>query len=280
MRKHLVFLLALSSFTAPLHAEERQYSSADGWKMVQPIKRTELPTKVYPATEPWGHFQDMSDYYLDNGQFQEAESASKQAIEAAQNVGNTDIQSVLYANLGSAFRAQGRFEEAASAYKQAVDALSKQPQLDQVAIAMMLNNVGDAYRSGGQFDKAIPVLLEAKAKLAPGKPVYDVVLQNLGMCYAKLNQNAEAEQTFKQAIEVSSDKSHYNGRSIVEAMYSLSLLYAKQNRIDDLSKLVAKAIPISESTFGGTNIRTLKLKELQAKAQGSATAKAKQSMSK
>jgi len=82
-----------------------------------------------------------------------------------------------------------------------------------------------------KYDEALRVALAMKKEQNPPDPL---LLNNIGLCYYKLARYPEAERSYLEAIKLQPDYS--------TAMDNLSLVYAKQNRLD-------RAISYAEMAF-------------------------------
>lgn len=222
------------------------------------------------ADDRWNH-QQAAMKAFGAGNIPGAVAEMQKAIEIAEKSNDKSNVPSMYGNIGAFYRAANNYSEAIKYLDLALSGMRKSKKPDEFLISSTLNNLGECYRAAGQGDKAIPPLLEAKSMIPPQHSLYPTTLQNLGMAYVVANKNEEAEKTFKEAISLSESK---DPRVAVESMYSLSLLYAKQGRAQELSSLLDKGIALSKNSFGEDNPRTQKLIQMKTGVGSGAAKKA------
>ncbi len=133
---------------------------------------------------------------------------------------------------GNAFFLEGKYDTALLMYE---DFLAKNPGAYQVLL-----NIGDCYREKGDYDKAIEsynkLLKAAAADSAMGTNMGAKGLAAIGLCYLKQNKLVEAQDYFKQSIEMAPQD---------EVLpFNVAEIYFSNSQIDDAIKYFEMAIQI------------------------------------
>jgi tetratricopeptide (TPR) repeat protein len=122
--------------------------------------------------------------------------------------------------LGMAYEAAGNYKDAAAAYAKAV-ALKPDPIFDGTdeILTYAKYNLANALALSGQHAAAVEAYhrLIGDLPVPLSKPYY-----NLGLSHVALNQQAQAVEAFKKAIEIN--------RDYAEAHYNLGLLYSRDEQ--------------------------------------------------
>jgi len=206
--------------------------------------------------------------YDDLGRFEEAETASKDALEiykelAAKNpdVYNPDV-ALTQNNLGILYAVLGRFEEAEHAYNKALEIYKeladKNPDAYNPDVALALNNLGILYADLGRFEEAETAskdALEIYKELAAKNPdVYNSYVaslqNNLGTLYKDLGRFEEAETSYKEALEMRKELAAKNPDAynpyVANTQYNLGLLYTVLERYEAATHLYKEALKIQK----------------------------------
>ncbi|HET90452.1 MAG TPA: tetratricopeptide repeat protein, partial [Chloroflexi bacterium] len=121
------------------------------------------------------------------------------ALELAEQLGNTELQTWAFNGLGNVYSALGRHDEALAAYRRAVE-------LDP-DYATPHNGLGNVYSDLGRHDEAIAAYHRA-VELDPE----DAYPHNgLGTVYAALGRYDDAVAAFQRAIQLDPDDAPHNG---------------------------------------------------------------------
>lgn len=214
-----------------------------------------------------GHAIDLMQAGKLDEAIQEAEMALEEAkTSAGERPIDKQIIASCYSVLGKVYRRKDRYDESLKAYQQALDYWNKQDSGRNWVAAMILNNMGEEYKSMNQPDKALPLLLEAKARVGDEKePSYCAIMENLGTVYILQKNFLEAEQSLKKAVETAHKGN--DRRSEVDSMGVLAVVYLKQGHLEDAKSQIDKASSVSELHFGPTSSHTTDLKKVQAMIQ-------------
>jgi len=112
-----------------------------------------------------------------------------------------------------------------------------------------------------KYDEALPVALALKERQDPPDPT---LINNIGLCYYKLARYPEAEAAYLQAIKLRPDYQ--------TAMDNLSLVYAKQRRLDLAISYAERALKLHPGD-PGISRHLDAYRRLQSTANDSSTAK-------
>jgi len=133
---------------------------------------------------------------------------------------------------GNAFFKEGKYDTALLMYE---DFLAKNPGAYQVLL-----NIGDCYREKGDYDKAIEsynkLIKAAGADTTMGKNMGAKGLAAIGLCYLKQDKLVEAQDYFKQSIEMAPQD------EILP--FNVAEIYFSNSQIDDAIKYFEMAIQI------------------------------------
>jgi tetratricopeptide (TPR) repeat protein len=200
-------------------------------------------------------------FLLSQGKNDEAAKEAETGLEEAKKGSDRQVIISCYCVLGKVYRRQDRYQESLNAYQQALDYWNKQEPGENWLAAMVLNNIGEEYRAMGRLDKALSTLLEAKARTRESAPDYCAIVENLGAVYLQQNKLAEAEESWKKAVEAA--HTGFDNRSEVDSLSNLGLLYLRRGQLNDSKSMLDKALSLSEVHFGPAAPRTAQLKKLQ-----------------
>jgi tetratricopeptide (TPR) repeat protein len=174
----------------------------------------------------------LAGLYWAKGEYKTSIDYRQQALQLAEQLGNTQLQSWCHNGLGNVYRALGRPEDALAAYQRAIEldpkdatphnglgnvyadlgrtdeaiaAYQRAIELDP-KLATPHNGLGNVYRALGRTDEAIAEFQRA-IELDPKNAVS---LASLAGCCRKLGREAEAAEHIKIARETMAKENEYN----------------------------------------------------------------------
>jgi tetratricopeptide (TPR) repeat protein len=150
-------------------------------------------------------WNNLGDAHFRQQRYEEAIPAYQKAIELDERFAWP------YHNLGLLYDERGDYELALEHYQGAIDRHKRSAQR-----AVLSEKMADLYRIGGNTDKAIELLRNATIF----DPAYASPWYTLGNIYAGLEQDTEAMQAYRRAIELNPDEAW--------SYHNLALLHEKQ----------------------------------------------------
>lgn len=191
-------------------------------KLYKKIKNEEGTAFVYSNM---CHAQFKLDDYLG------CEVSAKKAYRYFEKVNDFDKQFQLLANIGNANHNLNQYEKAIAAFESALS-LAKKKNLKKKKysyIGTCLNNIGNIYRVKKKYKTAIYYFklgLQEKNIAHRDPEIYAYLLNNLGYCYLKTNNNNKLSQLFEQSKKIF-DSLDVKNESAVSDIY-LSEFYIKR----------------------------------------------------
>jgi len=165
-----------------------------------------------------GHY-NLGTYYAKLGDHEGAVNSLRDAIKIDPE------QTIAYNNLGLAYHDLGRYKEAIEAYK---EALERDPNND-----IIYRNLALTYNMSNCFEDAIQISKRAIII----QPNNALGYCNLGYAYYKLKQYKEAEESYKEACNLTDYKDDF-------LIVILAEIYAELGNFDFASENQRKAIAI------------------------------------
>jgi len=144
---------------------------------------------------------NLGNAYKDKGDFDQAISAYRKAIELRYNSG-------AYSNLGAIYLKMGKIDLAEEMIKKAIEIAP--------GLAGAYNNLAIVYNRSGRREEAIAVLMKA-LKI---NPVYPDTYYNMGFIYSGMGKDREAVESYKKAI-ILNPYDPYVHCALAEAYYRL-----------------------------------------------------------
>lgn len=117
------------------------------------------------------------------------------------------------------------------------------------------DNAGKDALKSGKFAEAethFKAAIETAKKLPPGDSRLINSLNHLASAYSRQNRLSDAEQIYKQAIEIA--EKHVTGEhgpvNLAGCLNNLASLYFKQSKNDDAEQLMLRALSVQEKALG------------------------------
>lgn len=182
---------------------------------------------IQQSPKSWHVHNQLGQFYLQQGQVNEAINQFKQAISlSAEN-------SSSYANLGTAYYYLGENEHAMSNWK---TSLKYQPD------AGVYSNLGSLYFQNSQFEDAITMFKHA-IELVPSFAIYWGNLAD-ALYFSENKENAEA--TYQQAIRLSEKNLTTNPKDVA-SLSTLALYYARTHQVSKAESYINQAFSLAPS---------------------------------
>jgi nucleoside phosphorylase/tetratricopeptide (TPR) repeat protein len=169
-------------------------------------------------------------------------------------LGEHPAVAVSHAGHADSLRDLGKLREAEDQYVHALAIVQNAKPLNELVLAMCLNNLGDIYRRQGQYIRAEPPLREALAIRMRhyGRQHLDIArsFHDLGLLHFEQGQYNEAEQLFRDAVAIRQALSQPGDPHIARALDSLARLCTKRGHYDEAEQLYQRALAIREKALG------------------------------
>jgi signal transduction histidine kinase len=171
-------------------------------------------------------FNNLGEYYLNNGNYGLATENFQKALSVGQSTDNKVVVAVSLAKIGVVFYFQGQYDKALLYAHQALPLLEKQNL--QKEWAEDLSIISYIHSAGGNTQKALDYSLRAlriRQKMQNDNEIAKS-LNSIGDFYLKGNNLARALQNYRQALQVS--RRTGNRRGIAFSMNNIGNVYSRQ----------------------------------------------------
>ncbi|HZZ94434.1 MAG TPA: type IV pilus biogenesis/stability protein PilW [Usitatibacter sp.] len=105
----------------------------------------------------------------------------------------------------------------------------------------VLNNFGWFLCTRGDSDRAVDMLKRATAD--PMNPTPEKAMLSLGLCYRRMNRNADAEQSLRRAVMIRPE--------LIGALYNLAILTYERGAYDDADNYLNRYMRIAQPNLDG-----------------------------
>ncbi len=198
-------------------------------------------------------------YFLDHGQYKEAELPLQQALPMLKNV--IHVKGYISHELANIYGAQGRYREAETLYIQALDLLKQLKDMfekvnTEVAqylhtyMVDVMNNLGTLYYDTGSYATAESIYKDVLyiTEHQQGAEHADTAqsLHNLGELYSAQKRKAEAEALLVKALDIRERVLGPEHPFVANTLSSLSKLYQSQEHYRQAENLLQRALYIYE----------------------------------
>lgn len=169
-----------------------------------PIALTSLLIGGIPANpSPLDDLYNQAYKILQAGRYHEAARQFEEGAERAEKAGNINLAFRFWNGAGASNHSMGRYAEALTSYNKAIDAANRAGQKE--AAGAISINVATVYLFLGDLDAAGLTLRKARGEIPEkGKLIPQLLLQE-AQVQAKRGELQKAEQTVRQAAELSFD---------------------------------------------------------------------------
>ena len=188
-----------------------------------------------------------------DGQYREAEVLFARAVKLWS--GNPAFEEDLakaYHNLASAYRAESRYHDAAGSFQRAIDLRESLYGSNDLTLLPVLNDFGSMYIDMADYGQAERILQRAMAIVRLHDARRTVagadVLNNLAVIDREQGRMAEAEQLYRQALDVYRATS--DAQREVKALNNLGRVLAAQKRDKEAERLYRQAIAEAKQKLG------------------------------
>ncbi len=155
------------------------------------------------------------------GNYEDAEQNLLLALNSVIESGNSNMLSIIYANLGTSYLLGANFPQSVHYYKKGLEI--ETGRNDSVEIATTLYNLGNAYLNQSEYQQALSYYQQAYKMAGPGHPQWSTLLTGLGNIYEKQGQLDKAEEKYRQALDYNKGRDNY---VVVTNTYNLGNIYA------------------------------------------------------
>lgn len=198
-------------------------------------------------------------YFL-MGKEKDAVSALQRALPLIQSAygENSSEHAKVLNNLAEALFRLSRYKESAQIYRRALDAHEKADGSNKIDVAETAMGLANALSELGQYAEAERLFKKATEYQAGlGTNLLLAGIQhNLGVMARRRNNDKEAEEYYKQAIQIFETLGANEHPDLAGSLVDLGDLYFYSNRIPQSESLYRKALHINEKTLGIENFRT------------------------
>lgn len=221
--------------------------SAKAAHYVEPERLFELLAEEPPARPEFREVKIERDIWLGNGKIRTAqlpagERLLSRALAAAESSGLEDLALDALIGLSGGLLKAERYDEAIAQLRAIARRARKRGNLRNLTIA--LNNEGLASIKVQRYAEAIPAL-EAAAGLTSGQrnAAHFVVLNNLGLCFARLGEPEKAIVIQKRAVAGQESLGYTQG--LVEALGELGATYVQKGARQEALPVIERALDLA-----------------------------------
>jgi len=187
-----------------------------------------------------------------------SEVTTIEAISLIEPLGDLEMMSNLYNNLGIIYNNLGQFNQAITYHEKALELRKKNKLNDNYFFNLSKNNVGVVYKNANQYDKAIEnfSLILNSNNLEKERPIlFATVLDNYAHTKFLLNQTEELSELYYKALKVcESVDARYN--TITIKMH-LSEYYQSINMVDSAKFYAYSANNVAKDFHNDDYLKTL-----------------------
>ncbi len=261
------FLLAAEKAKASLGENEYHYALAifnlagcykeqGRYTEAEPLYMKSLPV----LSEAFGQssvqytrcFYTLASMYIDMARYNDAEGMIAAAVNFYKEILGNESPDYLGA-LGSiaiVYQGQGKYAKAEEIFTALLNYMQGQPVPDKSEINTLYNNLGELYRTMGDYGKAEPTLLEAVRTAPDNSQPAATSLNNLALVQKAIGKYAEAERSYKKAIDAYKFLNKTYHPDYTNPVNNLGELYRTMGRIQDAANAFLEVIEIRKKLLG------------------------------
>ncbi len=195
----------------------------------------------------------MGNIYLTLKQYDLALNQFNKSIIIEKESNNRLGLAINYQNIGFVDEAQGRLNDALRNYQKS---LEYNNSLDsEVGRAICYNSIGQIYIKQGKYNEAKNIIEDGLEKALKINDQFYISLSyiNLGWVHNKLNNDVEAEEYLKKALQIGEQYSFKT--AIVDAGKHLSELYTKKNDYKTAMSYYVNSVEIDKTVANERNLQ-------------------------
>ena len=190
-----------------------------------------------------GHLQ-KGNADLHQGNTTEALESFFSSLEVALEIKANSKAGAIYSSIADVYNLSDDFNNANKFYAKSISILRTSD--DTVSLATALLNVGDNYINQELHDTALVHLIESAQlfEVLDFEIGIGYAIGNIGMAYKGLNENAEAEKNFLQAIEILYQYEDYYPVSVYYS--NLADIYFERDQLKTAFEYAQKSLDLAE----------------------------------
>ncbi len=242
---------ALAIFNlAGCYKQEGRYSEAE------PLYLKSLPV----LAEAFGQsslqytrcFYTLAGLYIDMARYNDAEGMCVAAVNFYKEVLGNESPDYLGA-LGSiaiVYQGQGKYDKAEEIFLALLNYKEGQKIKDTGEINTLYNNLGELYRVMGDYERAEPALTKAVNSSPENSYAAATSLNNLALVQKAIGKYAEAEISYKKALDVYKFLNKTNHPDYTNPLNNLGELYRTMGRTQEAANAFLEVIEIRKKLLG------------------------------
>lgn len=196
-------------------------------------------------------FYTLGAMYVDMGKYAEAESMCAAAVNFYKTILGDTSEDYLGAlgTMGVIYQGQAKYDKAEEIFIALKEYHSAKPSPDKQTLQILENNLGELYRHMADYARAEPVL-ENAVKLAGNSLAAASSLNNLALVQKALGKYAEAEASFKKALQIYIANGKNNHPDYTNPLNNLGELYRTMGRLQDAVYAFEEVIALRKQLLG------------------------------
>lgn len=196
-------------------------------------------------------FYTLASLYIDMARFNDAEGMVTAAVNFYKEILGNESPDYLGA-LGSiaiVYQGQGKYDKAEEIILALLNYFKGQNK-DKEQINTMQNNLGELYRNMGDYERAEPALMEAVKTAPENSLAIATSLNNLALVQKAIGKYAEAEVSYKKAIDAYKFQNKTNHPDYTNPVNNLGELYRTMGRTQEAANAFMEVIEIRKKLLG------------------------------
>ncbi|HRQ65044.1 MAG TPA: serine/threonine-protein kinase [Xanthomonadaceae bacterium] len=205
---------------------------------------------------------DLGWVHAFQGRYEESADRLRQAAEQAESEGLTGIRIRSLLRLNTPLFNLGRIDEAEEGLHAALDLLRAQETPDPETMIQakgMLGNLayyrGDMERAGQMFREELRL---REGVMDSGRPGFATALNNLAAVQYVSGDFAEAERTYRRAVEASRARFGVDNHEVAQALRGVAISLRKQGRGAEALTELRQAVAINAAWSGETHVTVIR----------------------
>jgi len=198
----------------------------------------------------------MAAVYLEDGSFDEAIEAGRQAVELQAAADGIDHWNTLIArsNLAWYLTRSRRYMEAEAEYDTIVEAKKKIYGEEHFSLGITLFNLGFLESNLGHYQDALANYLRARDiwadQLGPGHSFVTATISNIAQAYYDLGRNEESEAMYLELIELERRTLGEDDPRRAFALNNLGMVYHAIGQLENADAFLSEALDLRIRTLG------------------------------
>ena len=196
-------------------------------------------------------YYTLAALYIDMAKYKEAEGMCAAAVNFYKVIlGDTSADYLgAFGSMGVIYQGLAKYDKAEEIFLSLKRYQESLPLPSKETLQTLENNLGELYRHMGDYERAEPFLQKA-VSLAANTPAAAFSLNNLALVQKAIGKYAEAEQSYKKAIDIYQSLGKTNHPDYTNPINNLGELYRTMGRLQEAVYAFEEVIEVRKKTLG------------------------------